>query len=537
MRKIFVAIVAGAVTAGAAFALPADFVVMSDKEAAPDEGAGLYYLGPAAGGFLYNGSSASLARVAPYRLLDGGATAKEYYLVWVPGGGVPAEAFERLGSAAQLSDEEILVGLSPALDEGDLRAVDRRLELVKLEPATPLERGVDAEEPPTQKDPEIEAAVASITAAEYASYIQALQDHQTRYTPTAGYAEATGYVGDFFTVLGLEITLFPFDFEGVTYYNVIGERRGAASPDEVVLICGHLDSISQREYRETLAPGADDNASGFAVTMAAARAFEDLEFARTVRYCAFGGEEQGLYGSRAYAQYCRDNNVNLVAVLNADMVAYDEEAGGRDDFSVAHGADPWLLAYLGAVGGLYGNALTYDHYEFSGSDHYYFWAYGFPAMAAIEGRSGIGGGTQYPYYHTIEDTLDKLQPDLAVRFARDYAATLGHLARATSTGVEGPPTERRGVPQSRPVVRVYPNPFYLGATANGVRFEGLATPATISVYDISGRRVAAWTVAAGCDSSLWTPAASGGETLAPGVYLYRVEGQEQRKSGKIVVAK
>ncbi len=536
MRKVLIAIVAGTVAAGAAHALPADFVVISAKETAPDKSAGLYYLGPAGGGFLYNGSASALARVAPYRLLDEGATEKEYYLVWVPGGGVAAAAFQRLGAAAQLSDEEILVGLKPGVDSDDLRAIDRRLEVVKLEPATPLERGVDAEDPPNQKDPEIEDAVNGITPAEYASYIQALQDCQTRYTLTPGYVAATDFVRSFFDGLALEVTLFPFEYRGITYYSVIGERRGTASPEEVVLICGHLDCSSEREYRETLAPGADDNASGVATAMAAARAFQELEFGRTVRFCAFGGEEQGLYGSRAYAQYCRDTNVNLIAVLNADMVAYDEEAGGRDDFSVAYGADAWLLTYLSAVGGLYGNALIYDHYEFGGSDHLSFWTYGFPAMAAIEGGFGVGGGTQYPYYHTIEDTLDKLDPDLAVRFARDYAATLGHLARAPSTGVEGPPTERKGVPRSHLVVRVYPNPFYLGA-AEGVRFEGLATPAAITVYDISGRRVAAWTVEAGRDSCEWTPATAGGVTLTPGVYLYRVEGREQRKAGKIVVAK
>lgn len=536
MRKILFAVFVGAVSVAAASALPGDLVVISNKEVAPDEEAGLYYLGPAGGGFLYNGSAEGLARVAPYRLLDREATRKEYYLVWVPGGGLAAAAFEHLGAAAQLSAEEILVGLEPASDADELRAVDRRLEFVKLEPVTPLEGRFDAETPPTHKDPEIEAAVNSITAAEYASYIQALQDCVTRYTPTSGYAAARDYVGDFFSGLGLEVTLFPFEYRGVTYHSVIAEWYGVSSPEEIVIICGHFDSTSEREYRETLAPGADDNASGAAVAMAAARAFAALEFGRTVRYCAFGGEEQGLYGSRAYALYCRNNNEKLIAVLNADMVAYDEENGGRDDFSVAHGADPWLLTYLEAVGGLYGNGLLYDHYEFGGSDHYYFWSYGYPAMAAIEGGSGIGGATSYPYYHTIEDTLDKLHPDLAVRFARDYAATLGHLAAAGLTGVEGPSGVGTGVPRSRLEVRVYPNPYYYGAAAGGVRFEGLASPARISVYDVTGRRVAAWTVAAGRDSYVWTPAAEDGGALAPGVYLYHVEGREQDKAGKVVIA-
>jgi len=343
-------------------------------------------------------------------------------------------------------------------------------------------------------------------------------------------------VEDFFKGQELEVTLFPFDYRGETYYNVIAERRSVVSPEEVVIICGHLDCTSQREYRETLAPGADDNASGVAVAMAAARAFKELEFGRTVRYCAFGGEEQGLVGSRAYAAFCAESGVNLVAVLNADMVAYDEESGGRDDFSVAYRVYPWLLTYLEAVGGLYGNNLIYDHYEFTGSDHYYFWAYGYPAMAAIEGRPGVGGGMSYPYYHTIEDTLDKLHPDLAVRFARDYGATLAHLARPGYTGVEEPKVPGAAVPFSRPFA-VYPNPYCYATSAGGVNFVGLKSPAAVEIYDLAGRRVAWEAVAAGRDECVWTPAGNDGGALAPGIYLYRVEGREQNKAGKIVIAR
>jgi hypothetical protein len=536
MKKHIVAVLLGAALAAAALALPDDLVVFSLKEVAPDEAAGLYYLGPASAGFLYNGSEEALARVAPYRILDWDGQKKDYYLVWVPGGGLGASAFENVGSAAVISDEEILVGLEPGVDAEDLRAVDRRLELVKLEPLVPPEGRFDAESPPTQKDPDIEAAVNSITPAEYASYIQTLQGFLTRYTPTAGYVEARDFLQGFFEGQGLEVTLFPFDYRGDTYYNVIAERPGVVSPEEVVIICGHLDSTSQREYRETLAPGADDNASGVAVAMAAARAFKGLEFGRTVWYCAFGGEEQGLYGSRAYAVFCAERGVNLVAVLNADMVAYDEEGGGRDDFSVAYRADPWLLTYLEAVGGLYGNDLIYDHYEFTGSDHYYFWAYGYPAMAAIEGRPGVGGATSYPYYHTIEDTLDKLHPDLAVRFARDYGATLAHLARAGYTGVEEPKVPGAAVPFSRPFA-VYPNPYCYAMSTGGVNFVGLKSPATVEIYDLAGRRVARREVASGCDEYVWTPAGNDGGALAPGVYFYRVEGREQKKAGKVVVVK
>ncbi len=68
-------------------------------------------------------------------------------------------------------------------------------------------------------------------------------------------------------------------------------------------------------------------------------------------------------------------------------------------------------------------------------------------------------------------------------------------------------------------------------------FVGVKSPATVEIYDLAGRRVGREEVAAGRDECVWTPATAEGETLAPGVYLYRVDGQEQKEAGKIVVAK
>jgi hypothetical protein len=62
----------------------------------------------------------------------------------------------------------------------------------------------------------------------------------------------------------------------------------------------------------------------------------------------------------------------------------------------------------------------------------------------------------------------------------------------------------------------------------------LATPATVELYDLAGRRLARVEVAAGSDECVWRPTAS---AVAPGVYLYRVEGQEQEEMGKVVLTK
>jgi photosystem II stability/assembly factor-like uncharacterized protein len=313
--------------------------------------------------------------------------------------------------------------------------------------------------------------------------------------------------------------------------NVVAERRGSEKPDEIVIIGGHYDSISDEPLY--LAPGAEDNASGTACAMAAARAFRNVSFKRTVRYVAFGDEEGGLNGSDAYARDCAAKGEKIVAVLNADMVSYDEDKGTRDDYAVdfeIQNSD-WLFAYLSAVGGLYGNNLIYEEGTLS-SDQISFWNAGYAAIGVIGGNVGPGGSTSYPYIHTTEDTLDKLHPALGVRFVRDYAAMLAHLAGVGDTLLEPTPPGAGAVPFSR-AFAVYPNPYRYATATGGVTFAGLSSPATVEVYDLAGRRVASAAVAA-TDEFVWRP---GGEALSPGVYLYRVQGRDQEEAGKIVIAR
>ncbi len=316
-------------------------------------------------------------------------------------------------------------------------------------------------------------------------------------------------------------------------HNVIGERRGTSAPDEVVIIGGHYDSYADTRPWQT--PGAEDDASGTAAAMAAARAFKDMSFKRTVRYIGFGDEEGGCIGSWEYAQYCANRGEKIVAFLNADMVAYDEENGGRDDLSVAYDNDKWLFDYLKGVGQLYGNNIIYDHEEWW-ADHSRFSDVGYAAVGVIEGEIGVGGRMEYPYYHTAFDTLDKLQPAFGVRFVKDFAATLAHLARSSHIGVEEPFVPRGPNAPVPTAFSVYPNPYRYAAHAEGINFAGVSAPATVEVYDLSGRRVARLEVKTGSDKLAWRPMTDAGAPLAPGVYLYYVKGREQKKNGKLVIA-
>ncbi|MGD8717957.1 MAG: M28 family peptidase [Candidatus Zixiibacteriota bacterium] len=318
-------------------------------------------------------------------------------------------------------------------------------------------------------------------------------------------------------------------------YNVVAERRGTERPDEIVIIGGHHDSIS--DARPWDCPGAEDNASGAAVAMAAARAFRNVNFKRTVRFMGFGDEEAYLLGSEAYANECAEKGENIVAVLNADMVSYDEENGARDDLMVGAPNDAaWLVEYLNAVAGLYGQNLIYDWDADWVSDDWSFINAGYPAIGVIEGDVGEGGGQEYPWYHTTEDTLDKIQPEFGARCARDLAAMAAHLAGVAGTFPDPPGPGGAAVPFAR-AFAVYPNPYCYASADSAVAFVGLKTPAQVEIYDLAGRRVARWDVAAGTDEYSWRPATAGGGALAAGVYLYHVSGEGQEETGKIAILK
>ncbi len=342
---------------------------------------------------------------------------------------------------------------------------------------------------------------------------------------TALYRTADGG-GSFDSLIG--------SFEDEKWENVVAEKKGKVSPDEVVILCGHMDSTSERPLQS--APGAEDNGSGTAATLVGARALAGLDFERTLRFIAWAGEEQGLLGSAHYARRAAENNEKIVGVVNLDMVAYDEEKGKRDDTSdFVNDASKWLGEYLIEVGRIYEIDHIFDlvvEPRAGGSDHASFWNVGYDAIFLIEGETGPGGILEYPYYHTTQDTVDKLSMKFQVDCSRAATGTVAHLARVYGLA---------GVPQPAPpaggagAFAVYPNPFKAGAGPGYVRFDGLAGVCTVEVYDLSGHRIFFYEHTARHPYYDWPVVSDNGEAVASGVYFYRVTGDDMEESGKLAV--
>ncbi len=315
--------------------------------------------------------------------------------------------------------------------------------------------------------------------------------------------------------------------------NVVAEKRGRTKPDEIVILCGHMDSTSERPLES--APGAEDNGSGTAAALAGARALAGLEFERTLRFIVWAGEEQGLLGSWHYAQNAAENGEKIVGVVNLDMVAYDEEKGQRDDTSdFANDASKWLGQYLINVGRIYKISHIFDLVidpRAGGSDHASFWNAGYDAIFLIEGEKGAGGILEYPYYHTTQDTVEKLSMKLEVDCSRAGVGTVAHLAR-----VYGAATVPEPAPPAGPATfAVYPNPFRAGSGPGSIRFAGLTGRCTIEIYDLAGHRIFSYDHAAEVPYFDWRAVSDDGEAAASGVYVYRVTGGGMNETGKLAI--
>jgi Peptidase family M28 len=103
--------------------------------------------------------------------------------------------------------------------------------------------------------------------------------------------------------------------------NVVAIQRGTSDPDRVVIITGHIDSRVTDVMNATAdAPGANDDGSGTAAVIEAARVLSRHRFAGTIVYAALSGEEQGLVGGRILADHARAQGWRVEANLNNDIV-------------------------------------------------------------------------------------------------------------------------------------------------------------------------------------------------------------------------
>ena len=261
--------------------------------------------------------------------------------------------------------------------------------------------------------------------------------------------------------------------------NVLAIQRGTSDPDRYVVMSGDIDSRASDALDGTSdAPGANDNASGMAGALEAARVLTQYRFPGTIVYAGLSGEEQGLFGGQIMAEIARDEAWDIVGVLNNDMIGNscgidgvcdntsarvfseatrpietDREARARRFMGgEVDGPSRNLARYVDRMADAYVRNLdvmmVYRLDRFGrGGHHTPFTNVGFPGVRIME--------THEHYDRQHQDLRTETQPDGTERHYGDtvefvdfpYAAKLTALNAVTLAGIAGapPPPSNVGV--------------------------------------------------------------------------------------------
>jgi hypothetical protein len=226
--------------------------------------------------------------------------------------------------------------------------------------------------------------------------------------------------------------------------NIWAEIRGTSEPDRIVVVGAHYDSYAD-------SPGANDNASGVAAVLSLADRLAGSSPGRTIRFCLFADEEPPYFqteemGSLVFAAWCRDRGETIEAMISLETLGWYSDEPGTQKYPAALGAVyPSEGNFIGMVSDVRSRRLLYEvigafrettRFPSEGaalpaslpgvswSDHWAFWQTGVPALMVTDTAP-----FRYPYYHTPEDTPDKVIPERMARVVAGLDRVLRRLAR------------------------------------------------------------------------------------------------------------
>jgi Zn-dependent M28 family amino/carboxypeptidase len=253
---------------------------------------------------------------------------------------------------------------------------------------------------------------------------------------------AADYIEQQFRDAGYDTARQQFVERGQPVANLIAEIPGTDRASEIIVIGAHYDT-----RRRT--PGADDNATGVAMTLELARAIrESGPHRHTLRFVAFANEEEPFFwtermGSRIYAARCKRLQENIVAMISLEMLGFFRDEPGSQTYPppfnfyypsrgnfVAWLSDPHSRRLLNAVGGAFRRhasipsvGLASTDFVVGHSDQWSFWVHGYKALMLTDTAM-----FRNPNYHKATDTPDTIDYDSLARVASGMIDVVRELA-------------------------------------------------------------------------------------------------------------
>jgi len=304
---------------------------------------------------------------------------------------------------------------------------------------------------------DIQAILDSISATNIRSYLDTLVGFYTRHTlsdttsDSVGVGAARRWVFGKFQELsqasGGRLQPAYFDFNaticGVTneHRNVMAILPGTVTPDRYFVVSGHLDNrgdpVSACTFQSVFSPGANDDGSGTAVSIELARVLSQYQFESSLVFMAVVGEDEGLYGSEAYAAYAQTSNIRIDGMITNDVVGNIVGSNGIvDSLSVRMfssvddtSSHRQFSRYVKLKSEFYYPSFTINLIPAQdrpgrGGDHQSFQAHGYTAIRFTEPNENLNN------QHTATDVVDSMSPAYTARVARANAVGLASLADA-----------------------------------------------------------------------------------------------------------
>lgn len=454
-----------------------------------------------------------------HQILDKDPTGKSYYLVHVMD---ESADLSKYGTVLLTDHRTALL----RIDEEKLAGLMQQRVMLKRLSLNPLVRSNTPYSPPRIIDPTIVEIVGLIHPDSVLAQVQRLQDFITRHSTHDSCMAAANWIHDKFLEYGCDSVYFQYHTGGHAP-NVVGIKHGMIYPDNTyAIVCGHFDSYAYGG--PDVAPGADDDASGVACALEAARVMKNYDFEYDVRYLAFSGEEFGLYGSHYYADWAYAQGHDLLGVLNCDMIAYEDVAPEYLNV-VAKIANPpceQFADFYIAVADTYTTLLTYKHMvdDMQYSDHAPFWDNGYLALLFIEDWY-----VNNPYYHSVGDTIGGGYNNntFCTEVIKATTAALSIIAVPYESVVEEEIGEKM-------VRSLQVNPTIGSGHFSITLRTNSAQRQDIVIYDITGKMIRHFPA---CAQVQWNGTDEAGAHVPGGVYFVRSDGPGPALLQKIIVAR
>ena len=254
---------------------------------------------------------------------------------------------------------------------------------------------------------------------------------------------AADFLKSSWATAGYQVQQQEYTVDNQTYYNLEVEIPGTDRANEIVIVGGHYDSVYG-------SPGANDNGTGAVATLELARLFAGKQPSRTLRFVEFVNEEPPFFwtenmGSLVYAKRCKERKEKVVAMLSLETMGYYSDKIGSQNYpaplSAFYPLQGNFIAFIGnaASGGLVREVIASfrRHTQFPSegaalpgfvtgvgwSDQWSFWQQGYPGLMITDTAP-----FRYPYYHTLDDTPDKVDYDRLARVVAGLERAIADLS-------------------------------------------------------------------------------------------------------------